>query len=664
MISAKSLFNKALYQNSVHRFKWGSFLYFIILFFFGPFVFLIQKPSEMMKQYEYSSWYNNGSLIDNYEFRLVPILLAIAIPTIVALLVYNGVHNSKHGVFMHSMPTTRKSNYFTCALSAFTLMILPVAAITAIYILLSFVGYGKLIGIAAALRWFAVNVFVLIVMFSVASFSAFLTGNMFAMVGINVIIHIIPLVLALAIVTAGNNFIYGFSGEYSFAEFLVEKAPIVWIMKNGLYSGSFKNPTWLCYFIFAVIVYFLTYILYKNRKMESCGDVAAFDVFKPILKYGVTVVAAIVSSAISVQTDIVGMWFKVFIVVVVCAIVYFASEMFITKSFRVFKAYKGFAAFFVCYAAVVSFFAFTSVFGYETYIPSAEHVKQISVYDWDNENEPFVSDESTIKKIIKAHKELTNDIPVINDKSGHELNFVYKLDNGKIIKREYNVSYDELSKVMSLLFENSDYKLQYTNLKYLNTSNLIGVNLDMSTGDNGYSWAMNENSEPLLEAVKKDMRELSYNEYESVSNIMFFINISISKEENIKLKIFDDKPIKDFYECHISINGNYKNTLEFLKDVGYGNLVKNYILRDGLFITENIPVSDGDMLTEANMVLLDNIDAQKLYDEYAFSEDLDNENTTDCYYVFGKNQDEKYKYNCFVKIPKNQMPDYLLKYVK
>lgn len=671
MISAKSLFNKAVYKNTLHRFKWGSFLYFIILFFSGPFLFLMRSPDEMKKNYVYGVNYINSLLYDG-SFRIVPFLFAAAVPTVVALLVYNGVHSPRHSVFLHSLPTDRKSNYFSCLCGAFTLMFLPVAANAVLYIVLTLSGYGRLIGIVPALNWFVANLFVLFVMFSVASFSAFLTGNGFAMVAINALVHTVTLILSLAIVTAGDNFIYGFAGNYSFAETLVRKTPIVWIFRTFIYDHSpFDSAAAWIYLAFAVIIYFLAYLLYKKRKMEYCGDVAAFRVFKPILKYSVTAFAAIASGAIIAGNHSIGIGFKIFVVAVVCAIVYFAAEMLITKSLRVFKSYKGFAAFAVCFGAVVSFFAFTSVFGYETYIPSPGEVKEVSLYDMYNYKEPFVSDEAAIKNVIHIHENAISDIPMYNPDTaeGSNISLVYKLKNGKTLKRKYSISENEADKAMNMMFESADYKVQYIGLKYLNIDNIKNTNLILSTAGttrSGYAWALNENTKPLFEAIKKDISVLSYEKCYEYTPVSFYIDISMSKEENNKQKVFSRELTEGYYNFNVTINGNFKNTLEFLKEKGYDALAKNNIAGKNMYILDK-PVKytdDYSVFSDGIKVLISPQDASRLYDEYGFVPDKTDVQTTDYYFIYGDAPGQDGLYDYFVRIPAQQLPDYLSKYVK
>ena len=108
MTSKTSWFNFGIYKNTLHRFKWGSFLYFIILFFSVPFVLMTESPSEVYESFSLRN-YQVGGLILKNSFMVIPYLMAMIVPSIVALLIFLNVHSSKQGVFTHYIPVTRKS---------------------------------------------------------------------------------------------------------------------------------------------------------------------------------------------------------------------------------------------------------------------------------------------------------------------------------------------------------------------------------------------------------------------------------------------------------------------------------------------------------------------------------------------------------------------------
>lgn len=671
MISAKSSFNKGIYLNAVSRFKWGSFLYFVLLFFSGPF-FLLTRGAAAVTDFYGARAEKGFSVILNTEYILFPLLLSIAVPTVVALLIFSGVHNSRHGIFLHSLPTTRKANFISMLCASFTLMFAPVAAVGLIYVLMSFCGFGAVITVTSALLWIAVNVFVLFVMFSIAAFSSYLTGNGIASVVVNACIHILPVIISLAIVNVGSKFIYGFSGDYSIAETIMFESPLIWIFRHIISSGNnrlFSAPETYIYIIGAAAVYALTYLLYKKRKIEACGDVAAFKIFKPILKYGITLFTVIAISSIISGTPFMNGISKWIIIIAFSAVVYFAAEMLLSKNVRVLKSYKGFVGFLVCFFAVISFFAFTSVFGYETYIPKESDISEAAIYD-SQLAEPIASDAMLIKDTVSIHRQLISSIPTVNPEDTSEdlgmMSVVYKLKNGKTVKRNYYVAPDEIKEIMNTMFMYNDFKHNYTGIGNLNIQNIKNVDLYINSNGNAYTLALNNDTQAFFEALKKDIDAVSYDKMYEYTPVSFSVHIDKSESENKTEKIFKTGYGNDYMYFDITINGNFTNTIGFLKDKGYYNQFYGLLFKKGMYVTktayEESYLETGEVFASSNVVFVNEADGYGLFDRYAFRacNDSDGEKY---YYIYSSDAyDNKLAQNYIFKVPVKELSEYMEKY--
>ncbi len=120
-----SLFSKGIYKSNLARFKWGSFLYFIILFFSTSFVLLISNYSHMtaetVKRYMLS-----GGIILRDDYLIFPMLVASFVPTVTVFLAFDMFSSKKQSVFIHSLPCRRGAVYISSILGAYTLMAIPV----------------------------------------------------------------------------------------------------------------------------------------------------------------------------------------------------------------------------------------------------------------------------------------------------------------------------------------------------------------------------------------------------------------------------------------------------------------------------------------------------------------------------------------------------------
>ncbi|MBQ7985855.1 MAG: sulfite exporter TauE/SafE family protein, partial [Clostridia bacterium] len=581
MTSSKSLFNFGIYKNTLKRFKWGSFLYFIILFFSLPFILLVQDKEYLVRSY--SRVLETTPLLLQSGFMVIPILLAMIVPTIVATLCFNNVHSAKQSNFVHSLPVTRLENYISNVLAGLTLIVLPVLLNAGILLIMSLTGYQEIIASSSVIYWFFINIAISFIMLSVSVFSAFLTGHTAAHIAINILIHTAPLIIALGIYLVSQIFLFGFSESDNFiANEIVNNTPMVWLYARSLSfinkGNMFLTPQMWIFIAMAIAFYVLAFVLYKNRKIESCGDVAAFKSFRPILKYTATVFAAILIFGMLASSNL-GAVAIFTIAAVVTAVVYFASEMLIRKTVKVFKSYKGYIGFALLMAIFISIFAYTDIFGYERRIPERADIESATIYNRVGENIPFVADDKLIEDVRTLHAELTSDIPVVdNDLDRYSLLRVrYNLKNGKVLERAYRVTEEVHKRAISKMYENAEYKNIVYSFDMLNIDKVKNMELRLGTSTFTHHISVNNDAKAILEAVKKDLAVLSYDEIEGQQ---FGINISFSisqtAEENEDSKVFVTAESDDglyysnrMYHINMQINSNFKNTFKVLTQQGY-----------------------------------------------------------------------------------------------
>lgn len=607
MTSSKSLFNFGIYKNTIKRFKWGSFLYFIILFFSLPFIILVQDKEFLL--HSYRRVLETTPLILQEGFMVIPVLLAFLVPTIVTALCLNNVHSGKQGNFVHSLPVTRLENFISTLLSGLTLIVIPILLNAAILLIMSLTAYQEVITSTSVIYWFFVNITISFIMLSISVFSAYLTGHTAAHIVINILLHVTPLIIALGIDLICNIFLYGFSQSENYvAGTIVNNTPFVWLYSNSIFISNdtmsvfSKHQIWI-YIAIALIFYFLSYLLYKNRKIESCGDVAAFRIFKPILKYAATVFSAILAFGIFSSSSLNAS--AIFtIAIALTAIVYFAAEMLIRKSVKVFSSYKGYVGFVLCAAVFISIFAYTDIFGYERRIPESDDIESASIYYRYGDNLPMVSDKKLIEDVRSLHSNFIIDIPVTEKITDNytRLFVRYKLKNGKVLVREYNVSNETKEYALSKMYESTEYKNIIYSFDIINIDKVKNMDLTFSSSLFDYHFAANEDSKKLLEAIKKDLELLSYDEIESQEfaiDIRFYI--SQDTTENEDSGIFVTTVAKDgiyypnrMYSFNMNINSNFKNTFEVLREQGYYAEFISKFCKGTIISTIPVYIKDGE----------------------------------------------------------------------
>lgn len=687
-----SLFNKAIFQNTVKRFKWGSFLYFIILFLSVPFVFLVEDFDHLLMRV------NNSNvavdLLNRTDYMIIPVLLAFAVPTLAAVLIFNNVHSSKQAIFVHGLPVNRLANYVSSLVSGFVLMAAPVLLNGLILLVMSFTGYGRIIASSSVIYWIFINLSILFIMFSVSTCTAFLTGNAAAHIGINVLVHVFPLLCALVIALVSEVFLYGFISSQSFIALkIMENTPLVWLFSmplSGLArrTNMFLTPQMWIYIIGAVAVYFLGYIFYKKRKIEASGDVVAFDIFKPIFKYIITGSSATLIFAIMLNMNIAA-FYKYFVAVIVTFIAYFACEMIIGKTVKVFGKFIGYVGFILVCAAFISFFAYTSVFGYETRVPDSDKVVSATVYSGWNEKEPFIKAKDVIDNVIHIHNIVVDDIPVTKDEfsaGNRTFHIKYNLKNGKKLERFYSVPEKTYDMALGLMYESSTYKRAITEIDGVNTGNVTSVNFNYGGGSYRRDRRI-DNASGLIRAIEKDIENLSYEEMEKSSNwISINVDFSCTLADNQRLNIFKDfKSTGDENDSYrvkhfdISINNKFKNAIAWLTENGYYEEIKRDIA-SALYICKESVKSDGEEIRYKDDIgiqkefAINSNDCVKIdfphgYDlaKIMLEEVREESKGGEFYYIYSFNEDIREVFSmggCAIRFAKEELPEYLHEYVE
>ena len=567
-----SFFNKGIYKSILRRYLWGAVVYFLALFVSTSLAVLLVVDKTSTTQYRYLE----GSLLFNGDFSVFPTLFLVCVPTFTAVLIFRFIHSKKSSVFTHSLPVTRKANYISSALAGFTLMAVPVILNGIILMVISACGYQRFFDIFSCFEWILVNLYALFIMFSCSVFCAAITGNSFAMVGLNILFHGFVPLMAAGFSVVADKFLYGYSESNTIMNQAVEYN-FVSDVARSLLDYSYKIPKTgeiIFNITAAIIIYVLAYVLYKKRRLENAEDVAAYKCLNPIYKYLVTFLSAL--AAFSIFSGFIDEKPRtlVIIIAIISAVVYVVCEMLLKKTLRVWKSYKGYIGCAVVCAILTVFTAQTSFFGYETRVPEKEDIAEVAVYNYYyGENEPFTSDLEIIENALNAHKELIKKEnitvlePTFNTPSNRtRIHIKYTLKNGKPFYRVYSVESKKCLELMNIFYENEAYKKQCENIFEIG-DNIINASVK---GIN----PQKEHLPLLVDALKKDILSLSFEQiYKADTNLVFGIYIDYERGRDKNNNILTNHFSK-------GINSNYVNTISFLKENGYWETIMKQLEED------------------------------------------------------------------------------------
>ncbi len=580
MTSKTSLFNKGIYVSTLKRFKWGSLLYFVILFMITSLLLILTTDTK----YRLSA--DNSFLYDG-EWIIPSVITGMLVSTVVGMLVFRFLHSKKSAVFTHSLPVCRASMYISTVLASLTLMLAPIILNGIVLLIMALTSFSRFITVGSCFVWVGINMLCIFLMFSCTCLVSVITGNSFAVVGLNILFHsIVPLVTVLLGAVA-RYFLYGFSDiseaieRVSYGNF---PAWLVWLSGNvnervvQCFATKGFLSRFIGYILIAILFYVIAMVLYKKRNIENAEDVAGFKCLNPIFKYIVTFLGTLGMFAIMLGNIKNTPAAFTAVVLITSAILYFGAEMVLKKTFKVIKSYRGYVVFIIAFGLMICVFAFTSFFGYETYVPNAEEVEGVAVYDYHNNGyTPFVSKKEVIDYTINMHKGFLSDekMYIIEDFEKHHsderysdrITVEYKMKDGNVVERMYWLSNSEFYAHMTDLYKFESVKYESEPVLYNQEKRLYRIYL--SSGLFGCFDIEDEAAiKEFYQVIIKDIEGLDYNQIYLDGASMYSAGIEWVTEEE------DGRP-RTFYSEHYSINSNFKNTLKWIEDMGYGSYSEN-----------------------------------------------------------------------------------------
>ena len=469
MRSVTSWFNPTLYRKNITRFwpLWGLYL----------FCGLCTTAILLLQQ-----WMTYGGGIHRYDRvydialdlpEMLPFLVWVSLFYCVmcAMAVYGYLYNHRSACGIHAMPMSRTTLFCTNYLSGLSFFLLPNLVITLITAVIECalihgpeLGFalGRLALVCAVLT--GVELF----FFGFASLCGMVTGNTLALPAFYAIFNGLALGLYSIAMAWMRVIYYGVQFHSRLPNFVMWLTPVYTLTEacNFERYGEDVNGVWqelpyaqqhltdpaavAIYAVVGILLSAAALLLYRRRHMESAGDVVAFRHLFPLFRFGVGACSALTGGAamtsfFSLENSLV---FSTLCAVLWAAVGYFAAEMLLQKSFRVWKQWKGYTVL-LAFCVVVSTCVHTDIFGIESKVPACEEVESVRIYvsptypdymDWVTLAQP-----EQIQAVIDTHQLLVNDLDYYKNArydGGHEqyayIDVEYILKDGSTMSRYYN----------------------------------------------------------------------------------------------------------------------------------------------------------------------------------------------------------------------------------
>ncbi len=492
MQSKISLFNKNIYLKNLTRFWPFALIYFLCLMLMHPLVIYTESLDSYARGFTLSS-----ITFEHFSESTEPITVFLA-SMVIAIAVFSYLYQSRSANMMHAFPVSRDQLFVSNYLSGLTLLILT-QLLTALSVNLILLGKAN-DAIWTVWAWFGITVAETIFFYSFAVFMVMFTGQLLAAGIFYMIWNFLYVTVVGLIDGCASLFLYGLDENLIT---LTEHPlfPVAYLMKYvgfrvndaSTYAKVYGINVVAAYVFAGLVFAVLAWFIYKKRRIECAGDFLSMKWTAPIFRWGVVIVG---SGACSLYVTYLFNDNDTFITFVISLILFgvlffFASEMFIEKSFRVFRK----KLLVECIACVAVLFVACvllrlDVFGVEKYVPEEKKVSQVTIM-WDA-NMVSYEDEEHIGDVCRLHQMVVDNIDEIREYDTNDsesffsyVTIDYMLEDLSTVSRSYAIYTDDeglknkmnasltalvcdvdgnLQSLLGLNYQELNWKLSYVNL--------------------------------------------------------------------------------------------------------------------------------------------------------------------------------------------------------
>ncbi len=457
MQSRTSYFNKAIFLNTVKRF-WPLWLAYFA-------VWALVMPVTQSVNYLGETYRAQREVLDIAQQG--GIVIGAVYGVLAAMAVWSFMYNSKTMSGVACLPVKREGVFLSATLAGLIPAVVSNIVLFGLTMLVHF-GRGYAAVVVFDLYGLAIVTMMLVFFYGFATLCAQLTGNIVILPLVYVVLNFTAVVVESTVNYILNIIVYGvYFNTYGISNYL---SPIIGLMQGGARTHETYLPEFDQYVvdrisydgigfvivccIAGLIMLFGAMLIYRRRRMESVGDVVAVEVMKPVFKYCLTFGCALVSGigfyALVIQAVVyrpVHETIGILLFMLFGAFIgYFAAEMLIRKSFRVFRGHwRGLlvSMLIVCVATLGLEF---DILGMERRVPEAEEVEHVEVFASDY---VCYTERENIEAIVALHESVIENKAIHENSYGYSTNFdvTYYMNNGSRMQRNYTLRYNTLSEL-------------------------------------------------------------------------------------------------------------------------------------------------------------------------------------------------------------------------
>ncbi|MBF8983311.1 hypothetical protein IZY60_07160 [Lutibacter sp. B2] len=585
MKSKMLFFNVHIVLDDLKRY-WGmAVLYFGGLFFSGPL--------HIMSLFTNENKYPNEAIENflNLRHAELQMVLSIFVPVVLAGLLFRYLQQNKSTTLMHSFPITRGQLFHSHNIAGVLLLMMPIVLIGLVLMVILNINHDgsqlfeEIFTISDILKWVGFSIISNLVVYFISVLVATITGISLIQMVLSLISIFLPVGISVLIVFNFDQLLYGFViNQNLFENFIIKIIPCISSMGEKAIDSNFI----IWYILLSIILYFMGYGLYKKRHLESASDPIAFELLKPIFKYGFTFCSMILGGAYLYMMERVDLW--LYIGYFIGALLgYLIAEMIIQKSIWIFKNLKGFAIYTMVILVVFAGIKFDLV-GYEKRVPNVDDIESVyygnGLYGyWSNGEEG--NDNLKTSENIHLVRELHLEVIAHKDEFIREgkknttkrIGIAYELKNGKTIVREYDIPKEcaAINESIAKIYESTEYKINYYDIFDLDPTEVAYIEMDpeLKNTSEVVKIVATDEIEEMIQSIKSDMLDETYKDVidEKRSWARIYIHYDELKDlesehENKRMYLTWEKHYKHL-PGWLKENGYYEKARLMPKDIEY-----------------------------------------------------------------------------------------------
>ena len=530
------------------------------------------------------SGYIGGWATDiEYLFRALATPMTIVFGVLAAMAVCSHLYTTRSCNFTAALPPKRTALFATHYLTGLLWLVVPVAVMT---LMASFLAIGcSLRGFASGLALVCMQT---LFFYSFAVLCGMLTGHLLALPVFYGIFNGLVGGLWYLLTLLFRQFYFGYPGSLVAVPAWVEWFTPAWQL------FSYGSPDAGCgmsavYAGVGIVFALAAWLLYVKRPMERAGDVVIWAGLRPVFRYGVALCSGLALGSLTrlvLGLDELGLAVSVMLWGVAGC---FVGQMFLSKSVRVLRYWKGAGAI-ACACAALFLVMKLDLTGYKTQVPEADEVVSVTISGLDSLPRDTASDfrnistsdSEAISLVTQLHQQLvdqfdTNDFDWSCD-SSTTLDLSYTLANGTRISRSYLVPLyvEEESQPGTITYlaheivNNRDLMLQSYLFPQMakNGYRLTGVELYEEYAVDSSSLSASE-ARKVYKALLQDIQEgnLPHGLFEYDNIVMRLDLLWISPDVNSAS--YYGAAASDIHYINVCLTEQAEHTLKVLEELGY-----------------------------------------------------------------------------------------------